>query len=183
MAIQVQQLELQGLLLFSSNVFRDERGYFMESFKESAFLSENNPPLLFKQDNISSSKKGVLRGLHYQLPPHGQGKLVRVLQGKIWDVAVDIRKNSPTFKKWFGVELSEDNPKALYIPPGFAHGFVALENDTLVLYKCTVEYEPKSERGIRWDDPGLNISWPLKDPILSSKDANYPFLEQAELFN
>jgi dTDP-4-dehydrorhamnose 3,5-epimerase len=125
----------------------------------------------------------VLRGLHYQLQPHAQGKLVRVLEGRIWDVAVDISKKSPNFKNWVGVELSEENGLALYIPEGFAHGFVTLSETARVLYKTTAEYNKESERGIIWNDPELQIHWPVKEPVLSEKDKLYPTLEKADVFN
>ena len=153
----------------------------MESYKQSDFknagISDN-----FVQDNFSYSTKGVLRGLHYQLPPFAQGKLVRVLQGAIWDVAVDIREDSPTFKQWLGMELSEDNAEALYIPVGFAHGFVVLSKIATVFYKATAEYSKKAECGIVWNDPQLNINWPVKNPVLSEKDAAYPVLADVAMF-
>jgi dTDP-4-dehydrorhamnose 3,5-epimerase len=177
--INIKQTEIPGVLLIESKKFADERGYFMEGYKESDFESLG---LKFKQDNVSFSKKGVLRGLHYQLPPKAQGKLVRVLQGKIWDVAVDIRKKSPTYKKWVAAELSEENSLALYLPEGFAHGFVTLSEEALVLYKTTEEYHQQSERGIIWNDPELNIAWPVLNPIVSERDKSLEFLKNARIF-
>jgi len=171
---------LDGVVVIEPAVFPDDRGFFMESFKKSAFdaagITEE-----FVQDNHSRSVRGVLRGLHYQLTPHAQGKLVRVLEGTVWDVAVDIRKGSPTFGKWFGVELSADNHKMLYIPPGCAHGFVTLTEYAQFFYKCTAEYDKASEAGIRWDDPDLAIAWPISAAIVSEKDAQLPNLSDARL--
>lgn len=172
MAHNVEKLNLEGLLLVTSDVYKDDRGYFIETYKESVFKDLGLPA--FVQDNFSFSKKGVLRGLHYQLVPKEQGKLVRCLDGKIWDVAVDIRKNSSTFGKWQGVELSEGDGKAVFVPAGFAHGFVVLSEVARVLYKTTVEYAPDLERGIVWNDSDLNIVWPIKDPVLAIRDAAFP---------
>lgn len=152
----------------------------METYKESSFI-EKGIPARFMQDNHSMSAKGVLRGLHYQLAPAAQGKLVRVASGAIFDVAVDIRKDSPWFGKWVGAELSASNKKMLWIPEGFAHGFCALENDAQVLYKSTGEYSPAHDRGIRWDDPFIGIEWPVKSPLVSQKDAALPLLAEAEI--
>ena len=172
------RLEIPDVVLVKPLVFPDERGFFMETFKKSEFV-RNGINYDFVQDNHSKSKKGVLRGLHYQLNPKAQGKLVRCIKGKIWDVAVDIRKGSPWYSKWVAVELSEENKHMLWIPPGFAHGFVTLE-DAEMIYKCTAEYAPELDRGIIWNDPELAISWPVKEPILSPKDAKLPFLKDAE---
>ena len=178
MPFKFKKLEIPDVILIEPVVFTDERGFFIETFKASDFKA-NNISYEFVQDNHSKSRKGVLRGLHYQLKPMEQGKLVRCIKGKIWDVAVDIRKGSPWYGKWVGVELSEENKLMLWIPPGFAHGFVALE-DAEVIYKCTKEYAPQYERGIIWNDPELAIHWPIKNPILSFKDANLPNLKDAE---
>jgi dTDP-4-dehydrorhamnose 3,5-epimerase len=151
----------------------------METYKASYFI-EAGINYTFVQDNHSKSKKGVLRGLHYQLNPKAQGKLVRCIKGKIWDVAVDIRKGSPWYGKWVGVELSEENKYMLWIPPGFAHGFVALE-DSEIIYKCTEEYDPALDRGIIWNDPEVNITWTAVAPILSPKDSKLPMLKDAEI--
>ena len=172
--LQVRETELQGVLIVTPVVFRDDRGFFLESFNETAF-AEAGLPTRFVQDNHSRSKKGVLRGLHYQLR-RPQGKLVRVVRGKIFDVAVDIRRGSPTFGKWVGVTLDDSEMSALWIPPGFAHGFCALSDDVDVTYKCTDFYSPVDERGILWNDPLLGIDWPVKEPIVNSKDLAYPLL-------
>lgn len=173
------KLEIPEVVLIKPKVFEDARGFFMETFKASAF-TKAGISYPFVQDNHSKSKKGVLRGLHYQLEPKAQGKLVRCIRGKIWDVAVDIRKGSPTFGKWVAVELSEENKYMLWIPPGFAHGFLALE-DCEIIYKCTEEYAPELDRGIIWNDPDIAIPWPIDNPILSPKDAKLPRLKDAEI--
>lgn len=158
--------KFKELLILIPTLFKDHRGWFMESFNQQIFHKElckrGFEVPVFVQDNHSLSHKGVLRGLHYQTPPYAQGKLVRVIQGKVWDVVVDIRPGSATFKQWFGIELSADNHKQLWIPPGFAHGFLSLENHTQLLYKTTAYYHPKHERIIHWNDPDLNINWPLE---------------------
>lgn len=177
MPFSFRNTEITDLILVVPEVFRDERGYFLEGYKRSEF-HRASLPFDFAQDNISLSKKKVLRGLHFQKDPYAQGKLVSVLKGRVWDVAVDLRQNSPTFKKWVAVELSEENHLMLWIPEGFAHGFVALEDQTIVQYKCTKEYNRESERGIRYDDPELGIDWPVSDPIISTKDQNLPFLKE-----
>ena len=151
---------IPNLLIIQPNVFEDERGYFFESFNRKEFKDENLD-LAFVQDNESSSCKGALRGLHYQLAPYAQTKLIRVLEGEIMDVAVDIRKNSPTFGKWLGMHLSGENKKQVFIPPGFAHGFAVLSKHAVVLYKCDKYYNPDAERGIIYNDPFLNIDWGL----------------------
>jgi len=180
---------LPEVLLLEPAVLHDERGWFLESFNERAFhqdLREHGQPVpgSFVQDNHSCSKKGVLRGLHYQLPPHAQGKLVRVIQGAAFDVAVDIRRQSPTFGRWVGVELSADNRRQVWIPEGFAHGFVALTDNTEFIYKTTNYYAKQSERAIRWDDPAIGIRWPRDvAPLLAAKDAAAPALSEAEVFN
>ncbi len=180
MAFEFKRLEIPDVILITSKAFSDERGFFMESYKESEFKA-NGINFEFKQDNHSKSSKKVLRGLHYQLEPYAQGKLVRVITGKIFDVAVDIRRGSPTFGKWVSAELSEDNKKMLWIPPGFAHGFLALEDNTNVLYKSTNEYNKESERGILWNDPEIGIKWPFDNPLLSDKDKKHPVLKDADI--
>ncbi len=168
-SVNVKTLGAEDLILFEGAVFPDNRGYFMELYKESQY-SSYLPNLTFVQDNLSWSDRGVIRGMHLQIPPHEQGKLIRCLSGEIYDVVVDLRKNSKTFKKWFGVELSAKKNQALYVPYGFAHGFQALE-DSLVVYKCTTEYAAKFERGIRYDSPELNIKWPIAEQRkVSDKD-------------
>lgn len=173
---------LEGVVLVEPHVFPDERGFFLESYKRSDFEAAGiGEP--FVQDNHSFSSRGVLRGIHYQLPPAAQGKLVRVLTGGVLDVAVDLRKSSASFRSWISYELTSDNRRMLYIPPGFGHGFLALEDNTHLLYKCTEEYEKSCERGLRWDDPEINVEWPVGgDLLVSKKDGALPFLSEAELF-
>lgn len=175
--MNIIETKIKDLLIFEPRVFADERGWFMESFNQKNFeqaLAERNLPIPnFVQDNHSMSQKGVLRGLHYQLNPHAQGKLVRVAQGRAWDVAVDIRQDSATFGQWVGVELTGENHRQFWIPAGFAHGFIALEDNTQFLYKTTDYYAKESERAIIWNDPTLAIDWPLNqvDKVLvSDKD-------------
>lgn len=170
--MKITDLDIPGLLLIEPRVFADERGYFFESFNCDAFAQATGLNLDFVQDNESMSLRGVLRGLHFQLPPHGQGKLVRVVQGAVYDVAVDLRKSSPHFGQCCGVTLSAENKKQLYIPPGFAHGFAVLENNSIFSYKCTARYHKESEVCIKWNDPELNIQWPLQSPVISEKDQN-----------
>jgi len=161
---------IEGLYILEPRVFEDSRGIFFETFNDLKFKEEIGLDVEFVQDNESISKKNVLRGLHFQLPPFAQGKLVRVVSGRALDVAVDIRKNSPTYGKYHLVELSSENKKQFWIPPGFAHGFVALEENTIFNYKCTNYYSPVSERTIQWNDPLLNIDWKISEPIISEKD-------------
>ncbi len=177
--IEIQQTNLKGVLLITLQIFRDQRGFFIESYNYQDFSAAGITET-FVQDNHSKSQKGVLRGLHYQYP-HPQGKLVRVLKGKIYDVIVDIRIGSPTYGKYFGVTLTEDSPLIIFVPIGFAHGFLVLEDYTEILYKVTDLYHPKGDAGISWDDPDIGIAWPLKEtgilyPILSEKDRNLPAL-------
>ena len=178
MPFQFKRLEIPEVILIEPKVFQDERGFFMETYKYSDFAAFGIAER-FVQDNHSRSVKGVLRGLHYQNPPHAQGKLIRVVVGEIFDVAVDIRKGSPTYGKWVGVKLSAENRRMLYIPPGFAHGFCVLSDVAEVVYKVTAEYAPECEAGIIWNDPGIGIEWPIKHPIISSKDAQWPTLREA----
>jgi dTDP-4-dehydrorhamnose 3,5-epimerase len=186
--MQLQAAPLPGVFVVEPKVFGDERGWFMESFNEAGFAAAlaaqgAAAPRRFVQDNHSASQAGVLRGLHYQLAPHPQGKLVRVVRGRAFDVAVDIRRSSPQFGRWFGIELTADNRRQLWIPEGFAHGFVALEEDTHFLYKTTDVYARDCERAIRWDDPAIGIDWPLAAaPKLAPKDAAAPTLAEAETF-
>jgi dTDP-4-dehydrorhamnose 3,5-epimerase len=180
--MQVTALDIAGLFVFEPRVFADERGAFFESFNATRFREATGLDVEFVQDNHSISKQGVVRGLHYQLAPHAQGKLVRVVTGRVWDVAVDIRPGSPSFGKWAGVELSAKNRKQFWIPAGFAHGFVALEDDTQFLYKTTALWHGASERAIRWDDPALAIGWPMPgEAIVSGKDAVAPLFADADL--
>lgn len=179
---------IPDVVIVEPPVFKDERGWFMESFNEARFraaLADAGlpAPRPFVQDNHSVSSKGVLRGLHYQLPPHPQGKLVRVVQGAAFDVAVDIRKGSPTFGRWVGVELTADNHRQLWVPEGFAHGFVALQDNTHFLYKTTDYYAKDCERSIVWNDADIGIAWPLGEPpLLGPKDAVAPTLKQADTY-
>ena len=172
--MNVIETKIRDLLIFEPLVFADARGWFMESFNQKDFehaLAQRQMSIPhFVQDNHSMSNKGVLRGLHYQLAPHAQGKLVRVVQGCAWDVAVDIRQNSETFGQWVGVELSAKNAKQFWIPAGFAHGFVALENETQFLYKTTDYYAQEYERSIVWNDPQLAIEWPISGLMLKLND-------------
>lgn len=160
---------LKDLVVLQPKVFADERGYFFESYSKAAF-EKLGLTLNFVQDNQSLSGKGVLRGLHFQNNPFAQGKLVRVITGAVYDVAVDIRKNSPTYGKWFGIELTEENKTMMYIPEGFAHGFVTLKDQTIFSYKCTNVYNKASEDCLLWSDTDLRIDWKISDPILSEKD-------------
>jgi dTDP-4-dehydrorhamnose 3,5-epimerase len=163
---------IPDLWVIEPKVFGDARGFFFESYNHQAFKMATGLNIDFVQDNHSKSSKGVLRGLHYQLPPKAQGKLVRVVQGEVFDIAVDIRKGSPTFGQWVGEILSAENRKQLWIPPGFAHGFVTLSETAEFLYKTTDYYSPEHERCIRWDDPALGINWQLDaPPLVSAKDA------------
>ena len=167
---------IEGLLIIEPRVYIDDRGFFMESFKARDFAAAGIPGP-FVQDNHSQSRRGTLRGLHFQREPYAQGKLVRVTRGAVWDVAVDLRPGSQSFAKWYGLELSERNHLMLWIPPGFAHGFIALEDDSELQYKCTAEYHAPSDSGIRWNDPDLAITWPIKDVLISPKDATLPYLK------
>lgn len=177
MSFSFSSLEIPDVKLVIPKHYPDERGYFLESFKESEF-SANGIDAKFVQDNISFSKNGVIRGLHYQTEPKQQAKLVSVISGEIFDVAVDIRKTSKTFGKWISQILSDKNHKMLYIPEGFAHGFCTLSDTANVLYKVTNEYSPENERGIIWSDPSILISWPIQNPMISEKDKNLPTLEK-----
>lgn len=173
---------IPDVILFEPRVFGDERGFFFESFNEREFVDAVGHSVDFVQDNHSRSRRGVLRGLHYQLPPHAQGKLVRVTSGEVFDVAVDIRKGSPTFGQWVGEILSESNKRQLWIPPGFAHGFVTLSDSADFLYKTSDFYTPTAERCIMWNDPQIGIDWPLTvAPQVSAKDAQGLPFAQADL--
>lgn len=176
MSFIFQTLKIPEIILIEPKVFLDKRGFFMETYKQSLFVKFGIKER-FVQENHSKSKKWVLRGLHYQENPEAQAKLVRCISGKIFDVAVDIRKDSPTYGKWIGVILSEQNKKEVYIPTGFAHGFCVLSEQAEIIYKTSNEYSPKHERGIIWNDPEINIKWPLKKPIISTKDSKFPFLK------
>ena len=167
--MEIERFEIDGPVLISPDIFNDERGHFFESYNEKSFRTKGLETG-FVQDNQSVSKKNVLRGLHFQNPPFAQGKLVRVAEGSVYDVIVDIRTNSPTFGRHLVVELSAENKLMLWIPPGFAHCFLTLEDNTIFLYKCTQLYNRASESGIIWNDKDLNIHWPVKIPVVSEKD-------------
>ena len=176
--------QIPDVKIIEPKVFGDERGFFFESFNQKIFEEAVGRPVTFVQDNHSKSSKGVLRGLHYQLPPHAQGKLVRCVVGEVFDVAVDIRKSSPTFGQWVGVNLSAENKRQLWIPEGFAHGFLTLSETAEFLYKTTNYYHVISDRGIQWDDERLAITWPIENLTitLSAKDQRQPNLANAEYF-
>ncbi|WP_022846474.1 MULTISPECIES: dTDP-4-dehydrorhamnose 3,5-epimerase [unclassified Desulfurobacterium] len=182
MPFEFLKTEIPEVIIVKPRVFGDERGFFLETYKKSDFTKAGINGE-FVQDNHSKSRKGVLRGLHYQAKPKMQGKLVRCIKGRIFDVAVDIREGSPTFGKWVGVELSEENKLMLWIPEGFAHGFLTLSEEAEIVYKVSgSEYSPEHDRSIRWNDPQIGIEWPIdKEPLLSEKDRNAPFLQEAEL--
>lgn len=173
---------IEGLLILEPKVFGDDRGFFFESFNARTFAELTDVHRDFVQDNHSKSARGVLRGLHYQIR-QPQGKLVRVVQGEVWDVAVDIRRSSPTFGQWYGTHLSAENKRMLWIPEGFAHGFVVLSETAEFLYKTTDYWAPEYERSIRWDDPDLAIQWPYEEkPVLSPKDRDGRLFREAEVF-
>jgi dTDP-4-dehydrorhamnose 3,5-epimerase len=189
--MEFKRLAIPDVWLIKPKVFGDDRGFFYESFNGKDFKEATGLAPQFVQDNHSKSARGVLRGLHYQLPPHAQGKLVRVTQGAVFDVAVDIRKSSPTFGQWVGELLSAENQSQMWIPPGFAHGFLTLSESAEFLYKTTDFYEPGSEAAITWDDSDLSIEWPLEElkvaglhqPLLSGKDQQAPSFKKATLFD
>ena len=179
MSFTFKKLEIKDVILIEAKSFPDDRGFFMETYKESIF-KENGINVKFVQDNFSHSSKGALRGLHYQKEPMAQAKLVNVIRGEIFDVAVDIRKQSPTYGNWVGKILSDNNHEMLYVPEGFAHGFLTLSDEVDVLYKVNNEYSPENDRGILWNDPEIGIVWPNKTPLLSEKDIKQPLLKNAD---
>ncbi len=179
MPFEFSCLEIPEVVLIEPRVFPDERGFFMETYKRSEFAAAGIGED-FVQDNHSRSTKGVLRGLHYQKDPRSQGKLVRVLLGEVFDVAVDIRKGSPTRGKWVGVNLSAENRRMVYVPPWCAHGFCVLSREAEVAYKATEEYSSESEAGIIWNDPHIGIRWPIAEPMLSTSDLQWPMLAEAQ---
>ena len=179
MPFTFKRLSIPDVILVEPSSFSDDRGFFFESFKESDFFS-NGIDKNFVQDNFSHSVNGVIRGLHFQKAPKAQAKLVTVLKGKIFDVAVDIRKNSPTYGKWVSEILSDDTHNLLYVPEGFAHGFCVISDEADVLYKVSNEYSQEHERSIIWNDPKLNIEWPIKKPIISNKDNKLSLLENLD---
>ena len=180
--MKIIETPIPGLLIIEPRVFADERGYFFESFSETKF-AEAGLNTGFVQDNESKSHRGVIRGLHYQLAPYAQAKLIRVVRGTVYDVAVDLREGSPTFGEWFGVEVSASKKNQFYIPKGFAHGFSVLSEYAIFSYKCDAFYNPAADRGIRFDDPALKIDWrlPLEDAVISAKDMALPFFADAEI--
>ncbi len=183
--MNIIRTDIPEVLIIEPKVFGDARGFFMESWNQRNFDDAVGSTVRFVQDNHSRSARGVLRGLHYQLPPHAQGKLVRVTSGMVFDVAVDLRRSSPTCGRWVGVELSAENNRQFWIPPGFAHGFVVLSESADFLYKTTDYHAPASEAAVRWDDPGLAIAWPAlcMAPLLSAKDQQAPSWREARLFD
>lgn len=178
MGLEFRPLELEGLLLAEGPTFPDGRGFFREGYREAETRAAGIPA--FVQDNLSRSTRGALRGLHYQRRPNGQGKLVRCVRGRIFDVAVDIRRGSPTYGRWAGVELSDEKNQSLWVPEGFAHGFYTLSDVADVLYKVTAYYAPQDDRGIIYDDPDLGILWPAGEVVLSPKDSRHPRLKDAD---
>ena len=181
--MEFERLSIPEVILFKPKIFKDERGFFFESFKSHVFQEATGLDLNFLQDNHSQSVRGVLRGLHYQLPPRAQGKLVRVTHGEVYDVAVDIRKSSPTFGKYVGAKLSDQNHHQLWVPEGFAHGFITLSDTADFLYKTTDVYHPQSERSIRYDDKTLNITWHFDGtPLVAPKDLNAVSFLEADYF-
>jgi len=183
--MKLTRTAIDGLLILEPRVFGDERGFFMESYNQKAFDDAVGFEARFVQDNHSRSSRGVLRGMHYQVAPHTQGKLVRVTQGAVFDVAVDIRRSSPSFGRWVGVELNGQNHRQLWLPPGLAHGFLVTSESADFLYKTTHYYAPEAERGIRWNDPVIGIGWPALDapPVLSPRDAAAPLFADAPCFD
>jgi dTDP-4-dehydrorhamnose 3,5-epimerase len=180
--MELQETPLKGLLILRPTVFRDDRGWFLESFNERKFQEAIGEVPRFVQDNESLSQRGVVRGLHFQVAPYGQAKLVRVVQGAVLDVCLDIRPLSPTFGQHYKVRLSGEEKHMLWIPEGFAHGFSTLQDHTIFSYKCTAFYDPPSERAVLWNDPALGIDWGIKDPVISAKDrAGKPFANVLDL--
>lgn len=175
---ELQELDIDGVLLIKPRVFSDNRGYFLETYKYSEFAAAGIADR-FVQENHSFSAAHVIRGLHYQRPPRAQGKLVRVIQGAVWDVAVDMRRESSTFRKWVAAELTEENKHQLYVPPFCAHGFCVISETAQVVYRVTEEYSPENEGGVAWDDPEIAIRWPEKDPALSLRDQQWPSFSSA----
>jgi dTDP-4-dehydrorhamnose 3,5-epimerase len=175
--VKVTPTELEGVLILEPRLFADDRGFFMETFHAERYRAAG-VPTSFVQDNFSRSVRDTLRGLHFQ-EPHAQGKLVQALSGRVIDVIVDVRRGSPTFRRWIAVELTGEHPKQVWIPPGYAHGFCVISESADFVYKCTTPYAPEAERSIRWDDPELAITWPVSAPRLSKKDAAAPRLAEA----
>ncbi|MBR1569936.1 MAG: dTDP-4-dehydrorhamnose 3,5-epimerase [Bacteroidales bacterium] len=182
--MQVIQTELDGVLIVEPRVFEDGRGYFFESFNARDFARETGLDIVFVQDNESRSSYGVVRGLHFQKPPHAQSKLVRVVEGRVLDVAVDLRRSSPSFGRYVAMELTGENHRQMFIPKGFAHGFAVLSKDAVFQYKCDSLYCPEAEGAIAWDDPDIGIDWklPAADIVLSAKDRKHPMLRESDFF-
>jgi len=179
MSFTFEPLDIPEVVAVRPTRRRDERGFFQETYRTSAFVAAGLD-LPFVQDNLARSRRGVLRGLHYQLPPAAQGKLVGVVSGRIFDVAVDLRLDAPTFGRWVARTLDADTGEMLWIPPGFAHGYVVLSDFADVAYKATAEYAPALDRGVRWNDPAIGVEWPVADPVISPKDAVQPLLAAAD---
>jgi dTDP-4-dehydrorhamnose 3,5-epimerase len=171
--VRVIRTEIPDVVILEPKIHGDERGFFLESYNKRTFREATGADVEFVQDNHSSSRRGVLRGLHFQ-QPHAQGKLVQVLEGEVFDVVVDVRAGSPTFGRWLGEFLSAETKRQLWVPPGFAHGFLVTSEEALFMYKCTEAYHPDAERSVRWDDPELGIAWPLQEVTLSAKDRQAP---------
>ncbi len=182
MPFEFIRCSLPEVILIETQLFSDTRGFFTEEYKRSDFIAQGISDT-FAQDNHSYSYSNVLRGLHFQLPPFAQAKLVRVVKGAIWDVAVDIRRSSPNFGKWVAEELSAENRKMLYIPEGFAHGFCVLGKEAELMYKCSREFSSAHNAGIRWDDPDIAVGWPITTPIISEQDARLPLFRDAKVFD
>lgn len=180
MAFTFTPLAVPDVVLVRPTRLGDTRGFFSETYRASVFAQAGIHPV-FVQDNLARSAQGVLRGLHYQLPPHAQGKLIQVVRGTVFDVAVDLRPGSPTFGRWVGHELSDETGELIWIPPGFAHGYAVLSDGADLAYKVTAEYRAEADRGVRWDDPALAITWPLAEPLLSERDRALPGVQDAEL--
>jgi dTDP-4-dehydrorhamnose 3,5-epimerase len=180
MPFSFRSLSIPEVILVEPRAFSDDRGYFLESFKSSDF-SLNHIPSYFVQDNLSFSKQNVIRGMHFQKKPKEQGKLVSVVKGRVLDVAVDLREESPTFMKWIAVELNDEKHEMLYIPEGFAHGFLSLTEEVYLVYKCTKEFDLKCDSGVRWDDPDIGIEWPVDKPVVSEKDKRLPYFKQLNM--
>ena len=180
--MEVIKTEVEGVLIIEPKVFDDNRGYFFESFNSREFAEKTGLDITFVQDNESKSRYGVLRGLHFQLPPYAQSKLVRVVKGRVLDVAVDIRKGSPTYGKYVSCEMTEENKRQFFVPKGFAHGFIVLSEEAVFQYKCDDFYHPEAEGAIAWDDPDIAIQWPIPERviILSGKDKSHPQLKDLE---
>jgi dTDP-4-dehydrorhamnose 3,5-epimerase len=179
MSFSFEPLEIPGVVLVRTTCHGDARGFFEETYRRSAF-EEAGITAVFVQDNVARSARGVLRGLHFQAPPAAQGKLVQVLRGSVFDVAVDLRPGEPTFRRWLGHELNAEEGELLWIPPGFAHGYAVLSEEADLAYKVTAEYDPALDRGIRYDDPALSIDWPDENPVLSPRDRALPLLSEID---